>query len=64
MNPRQKLEKKQHVMAEMVTQKYDVYQKKTVRGIIRKFPVDVKKLKDLASAEEHKQICQRPRGHV
>ena len=40
-------------MAEMVTQKYDVYQEKTVRGIIRKFPVDVKKLKDLGSAEQH-----------
>ena len=52
MNPRQKVEQK-HVMAEMVTQKYDVYQEKTVRGIIRKFPMDVKKLKDLGSAEQH-----------
>ena len=41
-------------MAEMVTQKFDIYQEKTVTGIISKFPVDVKKLKDLASAEEHK----------
>ena len=54
MNPRQNVEQKQHVMAEMVTQKYDVYQENTLRGIIMKFPVDVKKLKDLAAAEEHK----------
>ena len=54
MNPRQNVEQKQHVMAEMVTQKYDVYQENILRGIIMKFPVDVKKLKDLAAAEEHK----------
>ena len=63
MNPQQKVEQK-HVMAEMVTQKYDVYQEKTVRGIIRKFPVDVKKLKDLGSAEQHEWSSQRPSGHV
>ena len=28
--------------------------KKKLTGIIRKFPVDVKKLKHLKSAEEHK----------
>ena len=38
----------------MVKKGYDVYQEKTVTGIIRKFPVDVKKLKHLKSAQEHK----------
>ena len=38
----------------MVKKGYDFYQEKTVTGIIRKFPVDVKKLKDLESAEEHR----------
>ena len=47
----------------MVTQKY-LDQGKTVTEIIRKFPRDVKKLKDLASAEAHQQSCQRPIGHV
>ena len=55
-------------MAEMVTQKYAVYGEQTATGFISKFPVDVTKLKDLASAEEHKQSCQRPcqrpSGHV
>ena len=45
MNRSEKVEQKQHVMAEMVTQKYAVYQEKTVTGIIRKFPVDVNKIK-------------------
>ena len=41
-------------MAEMVTQKYAVYREQTATGFISKFPVDVTKLKDLASAAEHK----------
>ena len=53
-NPRHKVEQKKRVIAEMVKKGYDFYQEKTVTGIIRKFPADVKKLKDLESAEEHR----------
>ena len=49
-------------MAEMVTEDFGAYEQGRLTGFLKRFPVDVEKLKDLMSAEEYKQNCQRPNG--
>ena len=63
-NPRPKVEQIKRVMVEMVTEEYGTYVEGTVTGFIKKFPLDVEKLGGLIAAEEYKQNCQRPNGHV
>ena len=58
-NPRPKVEHIKRVMVEMVTKGHGAYVERTVTGFIKKFPLDVEKLRDLIAAEEYKQNCQR-----
>ena len=63
-NPSPKVEQIKRVMVEMVTEEYGAYIERTVTGFIKKFPLDIEKLGGLIAAEEYKQKCQRPNGHV
>ena len=45
-----------------MTEEYATYVEGTVTGFIKKFPLDVEKLRGLVAAKEYKQNCQRPMG--